>query len=383
MLVVPAAGDGADAVTAGVAVAHDVSPSHIVPPTHSTPGPSYAPQVTPVTRVKRLEGLLQQQKRRMVLSDSEGEYTTPTEKDIDLEALQTLARTSLGGDSSDTLAGHDAADVPADTSMPSRSPSTTRRRLRKPFSSSASAHVPKNVPAGACVSAAASTIPAGRSVDAVVYVAAAPSSFIPTAADKGKAPMLGEELAKKFNAEQKAEFARQQEDLAQKAHAECVASLTEHGTGMSDQHRQELDAAQLIYTEADWLELRSTFRPKPTLDAPSAKRANQGAPHVPAASSQVPAAPSFPADVSVHAATSSAPADISVPAVSSAHVAVSVPAETVVHTAESHVDDPLTASEHVSTEPTVAAPTPSSSHTHRKHIAKKRVTPSWIWLMLQ
>nr|GFD35116.1 hypothetical protein [Tanacetum cinerariifolium] len=79
--------------------------------------------------------------------------------------------------------------------------------------------------------------------------------------------------------------------------------------------------------------VRSTFRPKPTLDAPSAKRANQGAPQVPAASSQVPAgvpaAPSFPADVLVHAATSSALADILVPAVSSAHAAASVPAETV------------------------------------------------------
>nr|GEU56749.1 hypothetical protein [Tanacetum cinerariifolium] len=48
MLVVPAAGDGADAVAAGAAAAHDVSPPPIVPPTHSTPGPFSAPQVTPV-----------------------------------------------------------------------------------------------------------------------------------------------------------------------------------------------------------------------------------------------------------------------------------------------------------------------------------------------
>nr|GFC19903.1 hypothetical protein [Tanacetum cinerariifolium] len=339
------------------------------------------------------------------------------------------------------------------------STSTTRRRLRKPFTSSASAHVSENIPAGASVPAAATTIPAGSSMDAAVYAVAAPSSSIPTAADKGKAPM--------------------------KAQAERVASPTEHGPGMSDHRRRELDAAQLIYTEADWLELlakiatnsalskqllgddvtkenmnerlgmlllckrrelaaqsrvkpitktrqrdymrdfvknnsalvynqgwtmkkvkalsieqlqlefkyiqqhlersnllnfwRSAFRPKPTLDALSAKRANQGAPQVPAASSQVPAgvpaAPSFPADVSVHAATSSAPADISVPTVSPAHVAASVPAETVVHTTESHLDDPLTASEHVSSEPTVAAPTPLSSRQRRKHIAKKRVTP--------
>nr|GFA10177.1 hypothetical protein [Tanacetum cinerariifolium] len=280
-----------------------------------------------VTRVKRLEGLLQQRKQRLVLSDSKGEDTTPMEQDIDLEALHTLASTSLGGDSSNKAAGHDAAEVPANTTMPFRNTSTTRRRLRKPFTSFASAHVPEKIPAGASLPAAATTIPAGSSMDAVVHAAAAPSSSI-TAVDKGKAPMvddslladllseqecilknlhdyeLVEDLAKKLHAEQKAEFARQQEELAQKAQAERVASPTEHGPGLSDQRRWELDAAQLIYTEADW---RSTFRPKPTLDAPSAKRANQGVPQVPAASSQVPAsvpaASSFATDVSVSAAT--------------------------------------------------------------------------------
>nr|GEX18121.1 reverse transcriptase domain-containing protein [Tanacetum cinerariifolium] len=493
MLVVPAAGDGADVVAAGAAAAHDVSPPPIVPPTHSTPEPSSAPQVTPVreptpvrdpTPVKdptpvRDPTLVREPTPSPVrepTSDSPrphsppprteevgpttstrsptataagraedsaaltalslkldrclhkvstlenelgitkkvlgaGENTTPTEQDIDLEALHTLARMSLGGDSSDTPAGHDVAEVPADTSMPSHNPSTTRWRLRKPFSSSASAH-------------------------------------------------LGEELAKKIHAEQEAEFARQQEELAQKAHAERVASPTEHellakiatnsslskkllGDDVTEENmnerlgmlllrkrrelaeqfrvkpmtkthqrdyirdfvknnsasvynqgwtmkkvkalsiaqlRLEFEYIQQHLERSNWLNFRrSTFRSKPTPDAPSAKRANQGAPQVPAASSQVPAgdpaAPSFPADVSVHVVTSSTPFDISVLAVSSAHVAASVPAETVVHTAESHMDNPLTASEHVSTEPIVATPTPSSSRTRRKHIAKKRVTP--------
>nr|GFD49041.1 hypothetical protein [Tanacetum cinerariifolium] len=51
-----------------------------------------------VTRVKRLEGLLQQRKRRLVLSDSEGEEATTKEQDINLDALYKLASTSLGGD---------------------------------------------------------------------------------------------------------------------------------------------------------------------------------------------------------------------------------------------------------------------------------------------
>nr|GEZ76345.1 hypothetical protein [Tanacetum cinerariifolium] len=182
-----------------------------------------------------------------------------------------------------------------------------------------------------------------------------------------------------------------------------------------EQLRLEFEYIQQHLERSNLLNFRrSTFRPKPTLDIPSAKRANQGAPQVPTASSQVPAgvpaaslflvvfsvhaatssahvdisvptassqvpagvpaASLFPAVFSVHAATSSAHVDISVPAVSSAHAATFVPAETLVHTTESHVDDPLTASEHVSTEPTVAVPTPSSSRTRRKHIAKKRVT---------
>nr|GEY58230.1 hypothetical protein [Tanacetum cinerariifolium] len=378
-------------------------------------------------RVSTLENELGITKKRLVLSDSEGEDATPTEHDIDLASLHTLAHVYLGGDSSAPAAGPDAY-----TTMPFRSTSTTRRRLRKPFTSYASAYVSENIPAGVSVLAAATTISAGSSVDAAVHAAAAPSSFIPTTVDTGKAPMvddslptdllseqervlknlhdsqLGRELEKKIHAKQEAEFARQQEELAQKAQAERVTSPTEHDPGMFDHRRRELDAARLIYTEADWLELlakiatnvaiskqllgddvteenmnerlgmlllrkrrklaeqsrikpmtktqqrdymrdfvknnsasvRSAFRPKPTLDAPSAKRVNQGAPQVPTASSQVPAgvraAPSFHTDVSAHAATSSAPADISVPAVSPAHVAASVPAATV-HIAKKRV----------------------------------------------
>nr|GEZ38902.1 hypothetical protein [Tanacetum cinerariifolium] len=350
-----------------------------------------------VTRVKRLEGLLQKRKRRLVLSDSKGEDATTTEQEFDLAPQEAVYFFF-------------------------------------------SAHVSETIPPGVRVPAAATTIPADSLMDAAVHAAAAPSFSIPTAADKGKALMvdnsphadllsehervlknlhdsqLGEELAKKIQAEQEAEFARQQEELAQKAQAESVASPTAHGQEMSDQRRRELDAAQLIYTEANWLDLlakiatnsalskqllgdditeenmnerlgmllmpkrreraeqsrvkpmtktqqrdymrdfmkncsasvHSTFRPKPTLDAPPAKRANQAAPQVPAISTQDPAgvlvAPLIPDDASLLAASSSDPA------------AVSVPAEPMVHSAESHMDDPLTAPEHGSSEPTEMVP---------------------------
>nr|GEU51500.1 hypothetical protein [Tanacetum cinerariifolium] len=181
-----------------------------------------------VTRVKWLEGLLQQRKRRLVLSNSEGEDATITKQEFDLASLHTLASATLGDDSSTTAAGPDAK-----TTMPIHSTRTMRKRLKKPFTSSVSAHVSETIPAGVRVPAAASTSPPGSSVDAAIHAAAAPSSFIPTAADKGKALMvddslpadflleqervlknlhdsqIGEELAKKIHAEQEAEFARQ------------------------------------------------------------------------------------------------------------------------------------------------------------------------------
>nr|GEY09985.1 retrovirus-related Pol polyprotein from transposon TNT 1-94 [Tanacetum cinerariifolium] len=280
-----------------------------------------------------------------------------------LKLVTRVKRATLGDDPSAITAGPDV-----ETTMPGERTRNTRRRLRKPFTYSVSEHVSETIPLGVRVPAAATTIP----------------------------------TAKKIQAEQEAEFARQQEELAQKAQAESVTSPTAHGQGMSDQRRRELDAAQLIYSEADWLELlakiatisalskqllgddvteenmncspgRSTFRPKPTLDVPPAKRANQEAPQVPTVSIQDPAG--VLANASLPAACSFDPAAIFVPAVFIAHAAVSVPAEPMVHSDASHMDDPLTAPEHGSSEPTVAAPTPSSSRPRHKHIAKKRVTP--------
>nr|GEV20172.1 hypothetical protein [Tanacetum cinerariifolium] len=447
-----------------------------------------------VSRVKRLEGLLQQRKRRLVLSDSEGEEAATKEQDINLDALHKLAN-----------AGHDADEVPDDTTMPFRRTRTKRRQFRKTYTSSAFEHFQENIsavedtiPTGDGIPADAQTtltgstpISAGSSMDPArqAAAAAAPSSTIP-AADKGKAPMvgdslpadfltvqerilknlhdyqLGEDLAKKLQAEQEAEFARQQEELAQKAQAKSVASPAEQRTGLSAQRRRELDAAQLIYAEADWFELmakiatnsalskqllgddvnednmnerlgmllmrkrrelaeqsrvkhmnktqqrdfmrdfmknqsasvynqgwtmkqvkalslaqlkhefeyiqrtlersnllnfkRTTFRPTPTLEAPSDKRARQGVPQdVHAASLQVPT--SVPT-------TPSIAADVSFFTVPSIHV------DTEVYADESHPDDNQTASEQVFAEHTVDESTPSSSCTCRKQIAKKRVT---------
>nr|GEY59757.1 hypothetical protein [Tanacetum cinerariifolium] len=192
-------------------------------------------------------------------SSAAGEDATTSGQEFDLAALHTLANVTLGDDPSTTAAHPDAK-----TTMPVHSTCTTRRRLRNPFTSSVSAHVSETIPAGVRVPVAASTIPATSSVDAAVRAATAPSPSIPTATNKGKAPMLREELAKKIQAKHEV-FTRQQEELAQKAQAERVASPTAHGPRMSDQRRQELDDVQLIYTEANWLDLLAKIAINSTL----------------------------------------------------------------------------------------------------------------------
>nr|GFC12771.1 hypothetical protein [Tanacetum cinerariifolium] len=254
--------------------------------------------------------------------------------------------------------------------------------------------------------------------------------------------MLEEDLAKKLQAELEAKFARQHEELTQKAQVKSVDSPAVQGIGLSAQRRRELDAAQLIYTEADWFELmakistnsalskqllgddrnlerstllnfkRTTFRPKPTLEAPSTKRARQGVPQaVHIASLQVPtsvpAAPSIAADVTVSivsittadvfAATSiaggpspSVAEDPTTPTqalpVTPDLAAVFAHADTDVHADESRPDDNQPTSEQVSAEHTVdlsttvaftsgvSYATPLSSRRRSKQIAKKRVT---------
>nr|GEX87973.1 hypothetical protein [Tanacetum cinerariifolium] len=229
-----------------------------------------------VSRVKRLEGLLQQRKRRLVLSDSEGKEDAIKEQDIDLDALHRLASTSLGGDSTVEAAytiykasqdahassdvGHAVDEVPDDT-MLFRRTRTKRRRLRQTVTSSAFEHFQENISAvedtipvvdgipadTQTIHAGSTPIPssrgvfAGSSMDPAGQAAAvALSSTIPVA-EKGIAPLLEEDLAKKLHAEQEAEFARQQEELAQKTQAESVASPTEQGTGLSAQPRRDLD----------------------------------------------------------------------------------------------------------------------------------------------
>nr|GEY46493.1 copia protein [Tanacetum cinerariifolium] len=82
------------------------------------------------------------------------------------------------------------------------------------------------IPAGDGIPADAQTIPAGTA-------AATPFSSAISAADKGNAPLLEEDLAKKLQAELEAKFARQHEELTQKAQVKSVDSPAVQAGGPS------------------------------------------------------------------------------------------------------------------------------------------------------
>nr|GEV16260.1 hypothetical protein [Tanacetum cinerariifolium] len=252
----------------------------------------------------------------------------------------------------------------------------------------------RTIPAGSTpipttrgVSAGSSMDPAGQAADV------APSSSTILAADKGKAPMVddsipadllteqervlknlhdyqfGEDLAKKLQAEQEAEFPRlgmllmrKRMELAEQSRVKPMnktkqrdfmrdfvknqsASVYNQGWTMKQvkslsisQFKHEFEYIQQNLERSNLLNFkRSTFRPRPTLEAPIAKRVRQGVPQtVHAAASHVPA--SVLADLSI--AT-----DVSVSAVSTMTADVSpaptLPAESVaeVHANESRPDE--------------------------------------------
>ncbi|GJZ53529.1 hypothetical protein Tco_0608414 [Tanacetum coccineum] len=63
--------------------------------------------------------------------------------------------------------------------------------------------------------------------------------------------MLGEELARKVQAEEEANLARHREELAKKAQADLEGSFAQ-GSSLPVQRQREIDAASLLYTDAEW-----------------------------------------------------------------------------------------------------------------------------------
>ncbi|GJR79200.1 hypothetical protein Tco_0149985 [Tanacetum coccineum] len=66
--------------------------------------------------------------------------------------------------------------------------------------------------------------------------------------------MLGEELARKVQAEEEANLARHKEELAKKAQAGPEGSF-DQGSSLAVQRQREINAASLLYTDAEWFHI--------------------------------------------------------------------------------------------------------------------------------
>nr|GEY07110.1 retrovirus-related Pol polyprotein from transposon TNT 1-94 [Tanacetum cinerariifolium] len=343
-----------------------------------------------VTRVKQLEGLLQQRKKRLVLFDFEGEEAATKEQDIDLDALHKLISTSLGGDSTTEAsytiykasqdahassdAGHAIAEVPDDTTIPFRRTSTIRRRLGKPFTSSASEHFQENISAveytllaGEGIPTGAPTIPAGEGIPAGSTTILTGSSMDPTKAqaESVASPVKPDWLELMAKIATNSALSKQLlgDDVNEENMNERLGMLfMRKRRELAEQSRvKPMNKTQQRDYVRDFMKNQSAFVYN---QGWTMKQVPASVPIVPSVTAAVlvPTAPSVATDVSVPAV----PPD---PAVDSAHV------DTEVHACESNPNDTTTASEQVSAEHTIAASTPSSSRTRHKHLAKKRVTP--------
>nr|GFC29732.1 hypothetical protein [Tanacetum cinerariifolium] len=137
----------------------------------SSPSSNEAPQTLAATAAGGAEDSAALTALTLKLDECLHRVTT-LENELGITKKVLGASATLGDDPSATTAGPDV-----ETTMPGERTRTTRRRLRKPFTSSVSARVSETIPAGVRVPAAASTILATSSVDAAVRAAAAPSLF--------------------------------------------------------------------------------------------------------------------------------------------------------------------------------------------------------------
>nr|GEU82412.1 hypothetical protein [Tanacetum cinerariifolium] len=192
-----------------------------------------------VSRVKRLEGVLQQRKRRMVLSDSEGEEAATKEKDLTLmlfiswiarpwEAIQ-LLRLLIPSTKLPKML------------MPPQMLVMMKMRFLTILPCLSDVQEPNTIPASDGIPADAQTIldgstpipttggvSAGSSIDPAGQAAAAPSSSAIPGADKGKAPMVDDSIPADLLTEQE-----------RKAQAEGVASPAEQEVNADESHSDD------------------------------------------------------------------------------------------------------------------------------------------------
>nr|GFA69301.1 hypothetical protein [Tanacetum cinerariifolium] len=188
-----------------------------------------------VKKVKSLEVKLKTKKRKMVVSDSDEEDgTTPN---VNLEALRALANAAVADDS-------DAAtDVPAATS-------TT------PGVALSASHV---APGASGVAPGASGVTPGGSVTptAASAVSADSPQVPPGASNKGKSPMIEEDIPVPARTCRKMEEDRLGEEAARRIHEEEMAEIERERAEAQRKRQQEVLESAKFYNVDNWLTIQA------------------------------------------------------------------------------------------------------------------------------
>ncbi|GJQ92819.1 hypothetical protein Tco_0003958 [Tanacetum coccineum] len=163
-----------------------------------------------VKKVKAMEVKLKTKKRKVVVSDSDQEEGG--EQDVDLDALLALANAAVIVDSNIPPGGASSSHIPTDI----------------PPGGASSSHIPTDVPTGVA--------PAGIS-------------------NKGKTPMVEEDITVKERTLKQMEDDRLGEEAAKRLHDEEQAQVDRQRAELNRRRQQEVLASAMYYTEADWINI--------------------------------------------------------------------------------------------------------------------------------
>nr|GEY60786.1 xylulose kinase-1 [Tanacetum cinerariifolium] len=230
-----------------------------------------------VKKVKSLEVKLKTKKRKMVVNDSDGEDdTTPN---VDLDALRALANAAVvvdsdvppGGTSQIPTASPDApTDVPAATST------TLGTSGVAPGASSIALGASSVAPGASSVAPGASSVAPGA-VPVTTSAVPADDPTVPTvvstdspnvlagASNKGKSPMIKEDIPVPARTFRQMEEDRLGEEAAKRLHEEEMAELKRKRAEAQRKRQQDVLESAKFYNEDDWLNIRAQVKANASL----------------------------------------------------------------------------------------------------------------------
>nr|GEV03035.1 hypothetical protein [Tanacetum cinerariifolium] len=206
-----------------------------------------------VKKVKAMEVKLKTKKRKMVVSDSD--QKEGGKQDVDLDALRALANAAVTIDSNISSGG--ASNHPA-----------------------ASTSVLTAVPTGAtAVPVGASTIPPGTLIvpagSPSVPTAVSPSVAPAGVSNKGKYPMVKQDIHVKARTFKQMEEDRLGEEAAKRLHDEEQAQLDRQRAELQWRRQQEVLDSAMYYTEADWINIKAQMKRQALAEKLAQERQNR------------------------------------------------------------------------------------------------------------